>query len=94
MASPQYKDRYLREVQVIIGYTFRRPNLLWEALQASDSTVTFIDPRPVRESNKRLALVGRAALKLMLANNWWYKANELRSKHTELSTALYTLLIQ
>lgn len=49
-----------------IGYDFKNPDLLWEALQASGSPVQVIDRRRLVQGNKLLAGIGDAALCLVL----------------------------
>ena len=58
-------------IEDITGYHFEQSGLLWEALQAPGSGVTLIDGRVIDEGNKRLALVGGAALKLTLLADWF-----------------------
>lgn len=51
-----------------IGYQFREPLLLWEALQVPGALVHM--PRYV-EGNKRLAILGDMILDLLLALKWY-----------------------
>lgn len=66
-------------IQEVTGYHFANPSLLWEALQAAGSGVLSIGGRAVSEGNKRLALLGDAALKLGLLSDW-YEKNQPRGE--------------
>lgn len=61
LAAEQAAERTLEAAQAAIGYRFRQPALLWEALQAAGSSAA----RP--EGNKQLALVGDKLLAFHLA---------------------------
>ncbi|KAL9580774.1 MAG: hypothetical protein Q9212_004300 [Teloschistes hypoglaucus] len=54
-----------------IGYTFREPMLLWEALQAPGAYVTFCQVPRYREAHKRLAIVGDKVLDFLLSLKWY-----------------------
>jgi len=60
-----------QNVEAMLGYDFMNPNLLWEALQAAGSAVASIGGRRIDEGNKRLAIVGDAAMKLALCDAWF-----------------------
>ena len=66
------KSEALREVQVIINYHCHDTHFLWEALQACDTycdcTGMLIPP----DGNERLTVVGDAALKLALMEDWYH----------------------
>ena len=83
---PIPKKRALQEVQEIIQYEFTDTALLWEALQAADLIVNSAgDPVP-NDGNKRLALVGDAVNRLVLADDW-YRSGKPRgniSNHTKV----------
>ena len=79
----------VRKLQSKIGYTFKNPQYLWEAVQAPGSV---LHPDEVPSSgtdrhsaglpkfpdgNKRLALLGDTILKLALLEDW-YKGQESR----------------
>ncbi|KAL9596605.1 MAG: hypothetical protein Q9219_005688 [cf. Caloplaca sp. 3 TL-2023] len=55
----------------VIGYEFKGPLLLWEALQADGSPIALgCNPR-FRSGNKRLAVVGDRVLDLLLSLKWY-----------------------
>jgi ribonuclease-3 len=56
----------IAQAEVMIGYTFKDPDILWEALQAPGSGVLRSGIRRIPNGNKRLAIVGDAALKLVI----------------------------
>jgi ribonuclease III len=53
-------------VEVAIGHKFADFSTIWEALQAAGSGVLRIGSRRIVDGNKTLALVGDAALKLLM----------------------------
>ncbi|RDW76038.1 hypothetical protein BP5796_06859 [Coleophoma crateriformis] len=59
--KPLSKQSAITEVQTLLGYKFKRPELLWEAL--------------VVRKNLRLALVGDSVLKTELRTNWYFTGN-------------------
>ncbi|KAM0797066.1 ribonuclease III domain-containing protein [Usnea florida] len=85
----------VRKLQSKIGYTFKNPQYLWEAVQAPGSV---LHPDEVPSSgtdrhgaglqkfpdgNKRLALLGDTILKLALLEDW-YKGQESREKMSRI----------
>lgn len=52
--------------QAVLGYEFNDSDLLKEALQAAGSPVFAVGGRHLPDGNKRLAVLGDAALKLIL----------------------------
>ena len=54
----------IHAVETLVQYRFHNRELLWEALQGPP---TFVVP----DGNKRLAIVGDAAIRLALAKNWY-----------------------
>ena len=56
---------------MIIGYTFADPIILWEALQAAGSGITWAGTRHFPDGNKRLAVLGDTILQLVLVNDWY-----------------------
>ncbi|KAI4199912.1 MAG: hypothetical protein LQ350_004264 [Teloschistes chrysophthalmus] len=76
----------VHECEVVIGYTFKDPPLLWKALQVDDA---FYDIRPKTCNhhdvvNKNLALVGIKIVHLLLVEDWYRSEDSTR-------TALYKL---
>ena len=72
----QMSDR-THGVEVIIGYNFDDPLILWEALQAAGSIVRSAGTRRFPDGNKRLAVLGDTILKLVLQQEW-YDSGEIR----------------
>lgn len=56
------REILIARAEALVGYVFLDKELLWEALQAAGSNMTFQYP----EGNKRLAMIGDAVLKLAL----------------------------
>lgn len=56
------QDAMVQAAESIIHYSFSDKELLWEALQAAGSNMSFCYP----EGNKRLAMIGDAVLKLVV----------------------------
>ena len=54
----------IHAVETLVQYRFHNRELLWEALQGPP---TFVIP----DGNKRLAIVGNAAIRLVLAEDWY-----------------------
>ncbi len=69
MAPPVLTELFACEA--IIGYGFQDQLLLWEALQADGSPICSTDAPRYQEGNKRLAVLGEAALNLLLASKWY-----------------------
>ena len=68
----------LERVQTILGYRFRNPELLVEALTAAHRIELEDGAFQSYENNRRLAKVGEAAIKLVLTGSW-YESNETLS---------------
>lgn len=66
-----YFEEITAEVEEKLGYTFRNRDILWEALQAPNSIGSGVPGLDLTDGNKRLALVGDAALKLVLLKRWY-----------------------
>ncbi|KAL9580772.1 MAG: hypothetical protein Q9212_004298 [Teloschistes hypoglaucus] len=67
----------VHECELVIGYTFKDPSLLWRALQVDDAVY---DIRPKTDPchdvvNKNLALVGIKLVHLILVEEW-YRSEE------------------
>ncbi|EHL02284.1 RNase III [Glarea lozoyensis ATCC 20868] len=58
------RERSIAGAQAILDYTFRNPELCWEALQAKGAG-------GYPEGNKRLALCGDAVLRLLIVQLWY-----------------------
>ena len=82
------------KLQNLIGYKFKNAQLAWEAVQAPDSVTRIgetVHARTIQDTasgpgferlpdgNKRLAMVGDTALRLVLCEEW-YLGNEVRGK--------------
>jgi hypothetical protein len=61
----------IHRCEQLLAYTFTDPNICSEALQAAGNGVYRAGPRTFRNGNKRLALLGDAALDLVLAEDWY-----------------------
>ncbi|MCJ1479872.1 hypothetical protein MMC06_000026 [Schaereria dolodes] len=61
----------IQGAETAIGYRFKDPQILWEALQAAGSSVRRAGEREIRDGNKRLALLGDTILKLVLVEDWY-----------------------
>lgn len=55
----------------LLGYQFREPLLLWEALQVGYATESLPQMPRYVEGNKRLAIVGDRVLELLVAIKWY-----------------------
>lgn len=58
-------------IESVIGYHFVQPQLLDEALLAAGASVARKNTHGPSEGNKRLALVGDAALQLAILDGWY-----------------------
>ena len=58
-------------VETLIRYRFHDPALLWEALQGPTVIIDVTGAPVPRDGNKRLAIVGDAAIRLVLAETWY-----------------------
>ena len=61
MATSEMSEK-IEGVEIIIGYDFQDPLILWEALQAAGSGVTSAGTRRFPDGNKRLAILGNKIL--------------------------------
>ncbi|CAC9888352.1 unnamed protein product [Aureobasidium pullulans] len=80
MSTAVYKLK-LERAEVIIGYYPRKPAefYLWEALQVAGSGQNLIGGRRVYDGNKRLAIVGDAAMASAIAGPWYEQDDTLGS---------------
>lgn len=78
MSTAIYKLK-LERAEVIIGYHPRKPAefYLWEALQVAGSGQNLIGGRRVYDGNKRLAIVGDAAMASAIAGPWYEQDDTL-----------------
>lgn len=76
------EEAKIEGAQTVIGYTFKKSRLLWEALQAAGSPVLRIGNRNLLDGNKRLAILGDRVLELALADDW-YEGTEVRGRFPE-----------
>ena len=65
------KDIRIDAVETLVRYRFHNPALLWEALQGPTVLVDSVGKPVPPDGNKRLAIVGDAAIRLALAKNWY-----------------------
>ena len=82
----------IRTAQNKIGYRFKNPQYLWEALQAPGSIVRSGEVQGAGttyhskgfegfpDGNRRLAVVGDAALRLAIVEDW-YKGDTVRGMY-------------
>ena len=65
------KTATIQAVETLIQYKFGNTELLWEALQSSKVLVDSTGAKVPPDGNKRLAIVGDAAMQLTLAEGWY-----------------------
>ena len=65
------KDIRIHAVETLFRYRFHNPALLWEALQGPNIIIDIIGEPVPRDGNKRLAIVGDGAIRLVLAETWY-----------------------
>ncbi|THX87720.1 hypothetical protein D6D05_02025 [Aureobasidium pullulans] len=84
MSTAMYKLK-LERAEVIIGYHPRKPAefYLWEALQVAGSGQNLIGGRRVYDGNKRLAIVGDAAMASAIAGPWYEQDDTLGAWDTK-----------
>jgi ribonuclease-3 len=80
MSSSQYLSKFER-AQAIIAYHPKKSEAyyLWEALQVAGSGQNRISGRSMYDGNKRLAILGDAAMALALARPWYGNDDTLGS---------------
>ena len=61
----------IHAVETLVRYRFHNPALLWEALQGPSVLIDSAGKPVPPDGNKRLAIVGDAAIRLALAENWY-----------------------
>lgn len=61
----------INNVEDILGYTFIDSTYLWEALQAPGSGVSVVGTRRIYDGNKRLALRGDSAIRIIIVKDWF-----------------------
>lgn len=76
--NQQLQSRQL-EVQSIIGYNFNSPKHLYEALRAARDRQANVGNECLADGNRRLAMIGDAAMKLALSLTW-YETHDSRGK--------------
>lgn len=84
----------LQEIQKLLPYTFHDPFLLWKALQTLQFGQDSICASARTATNKSLAAVGNAVLRLVLIEKW-YSSGKPTGNHTShvLTAADWTRLI-
>jgi hypothetical protein len=80
-----------RDIERTLNYSFRDPNLLFEALQAAGNRISKVGVRNVPDGNKRLAMLGDAVLTVAILSDW-YEGEDTRS--TWVQFQLYSLLVR
>ena len=70
MALSEKKVR-IHAVYTLIRYRFHDPAILWEALQGPNVTIDVSGTPVPRDGNKRLAIVGDSAIRVVLAGTWY-----------------------
>lgn len=78
----------ITEAQKIIGYTFRSPGYLFQALQAPGSGVIEIDGRYLARGNECIAIVGDRALGAVLSKDWFTAGWVIKGRSDELNLDL------
>ena len=76
MATTELPKEIIAAIEGFLGYRFRYPEYLWEALQARSARH---GQRLLPDGNKRLALLGDKILGLVLIDVW-YPTDRPRSK--------------
>ena len=61
----------IHAVETLVRYRFHNPALLWEALQGPTIVIDIAGEPVPRDGNKRLAIVGDGAIRLVLAETWY-----------------------
>lgn len=64
--NPPQADQRMSDAEEILGYDFKDPRWLWEALQAAGSPVTRVGTRSLREGNKQLAGLGDRIISVVI----------------------------
>ncbi|KAH0428176.1 RNase [Colletotrichum camelliae] len=64
--NPLQADQKMSDAEEILGYDFKDPRWLWEALQAAGSPVTRVGTRSLREGNKQLAGLGDRIISVVI----------------------------
>ncbi|KAF4875267.1 Ribonuclease 3 [Colletotrichum siamense] len=64
--NPLQADQRMSDAEEILGYNFKDPRWLWEALQAAGSPVTRVGTRSLREGNKQLAGLGDRIISVVI----------------------------
>ncbi|KAE9566785.1 hypothetical protein CGMCC3_g17057 [Colletotrichum fructicola] len=64
--NPLQADQRMSDAEEILGYDFKDPRWLWEALQAAGSPVTRVGTRSLREGNKQLAGLGDRIISVVI----------------------------
>ncbi|KAL8867536.1 MAG: hypothetical protein Q9174_005603 [Haloplaca sp. 1 TL-2023] len=62
---------FVHACEAKIGYDFKQPLLLWEALQADGANPVLLAPRLFPQGHKRLAIIGDKLLDILLATKWY-----------------------
>ena len=68
-----------QEIETVIGYRFAQRHFLDEALLAAGSSIARKDVHGPADGNKRLALVGDAALQMAMLDSWYSTGSSIGS---------------
>lgn len=60
-----------QSIEKIINYSFTKPQLLEEALQAAGASESANGIEGNKDGNKRLALVGDTLIRLLILDEWY-----------------------
>jgi ribonuclease-3 len=82
MTSDQ-KAAAIGAVETLIQYKFHDTELLWEALQTTKVLLGNARAAVPPDGNRRLAIVGDAAMQLALAEDW-YRTSDSRGRSREI----------
>ena len=65
------KGMRIHAAETLVWYRFHNPALLWEALQGPTVIIDIAGQQVPPVGNKRLAIVGDAAIQLVSAEDWY-----------------------
>ncbi|KAI9047765.1 hypothetical protein LZ554_008475 [Drepanopeziza brunnea f. sp. 'monogermtubi'] len=76
--SPASRLETQQELERMLGYVFKDPKLLQEALQSAGNGVTKIGDNQILDGNKRLAMLGDGILSTVILCNWYHRRDSTR----------------
>src|SRR5690348_4495763 len=80
--------KLVEDVENILIYKFGNKSLLLEALKTAGSGFNIGQSRAVMDGNKRLALVGDSAIKMVVLCEWYHSGGNKGSFETPFMTKL------